>query len=180
MTATARPPITIEEMAAALQATMEYIGTLKSPRDTYGKHAKIMGLAPAHKALAAFNAQAALPPVLPRIGIRMEGGVIQSVFSDAAAMIYVIDYDVEDAAPPQGFEDEDHAVCQLEQDGGGEEECVLRRYETEVTPAWFGRMDTALATRARELDAELEESARFGNLPPNYDQSTGTFVEAAG
>jgi hypothetical protein len=159
------PVISYEELAAALRAMMAYVGTLKVPRDTFGRMNRISGLAPAHKAIAALDAHENKPPV-PRVCIKLEGGVIQNVFSDTGAKIYVLDYDVEDAAPPEGFEDEDHAVCQLEQDDGDSAECVLQRYEADIVPVWFGRMDASLAARAVELDAELEESARFGNLPP--------------
>ena len=100
----------------------------------------------------------------PRIGIKMEGGVIQNVFADTEAVVYVIDYDVEDAAPPDGYENEDHAVCQLEQDGGGTAECVLSRYGAEVSPRWFQRMDAALAVRSAELDEEQEHDG--GGMTP--------------
>jgi len=98
------------------------------------------------------------PQERPRIGIKMEGGAIQNVFADTEASIYVIEYDVEDAAPADGYEDENHAVCQLEQDGGHTAECVLSRYSSEVSPHWFSRMDAALATRTAELDEEQESA----------------------
>lgn len=121
----------------------------------------------ARRIVACVNACSAIPTAQleggplapsPRIGIKMEGGVIQNVFADTEAAVYVIDYDVEDAAPPDGYENEDHAVCQLEQDGGGTAECVLSRYGAEVSPRWFQRMDAALAVRSAELDEEQESA----------------------
>ncbi len=96
------------------------------------------------------------PAARPRIGIKLEGGVVQNVFADTEASVYVINYDVEDGAPPSGYEDEDHGVCQLEQDGGATAECVLSRYGAEVAPTWFPRMDAALAARAPALEVEME------------------------
>lgn len=90
----------------------------------------------------------------PRIGIRLEGGVIQSVFADREATVYVIDYDVEDAGPPEGYEDEDQGVCELEQDGGQTAECVLSRYGAETASHWFPRMDAALQAHAECINAE--------------------------
>lgn len=94
----------------------------------------------------------------PRIGIKMEGGVIQNVFADTDASIYIINYDTEDASPPHGYEDESHALCQLEQDGGGTVECVLSRYGAEISPIWFARMDSAISARVSELDEAEEDS----------------------
>lgn len=90
----------------------------------------------------------------PRIGIRMEGGVIQSVFTDREATVYVIDYDVEDAAPLEGYEDENQGVCELEQDDGQTEECVLSRHGAEQAAHWFPRMDAALQAHAERLNVE--------------------------
>lgn len=86
-----------------------------------------------------------------RVGIRVEGGAIQNVFAEQATQVYVIDYDVEDAAPADGREEPDHGVCDLEQDGGSIEACVLRRYSAEVAPKWFPRMDQSLASLAERL-----------------------------
>ena len=94
----------------------------------------------------------------PRIGIKMEGGVIQNVFADTDASIYVINYDTEDASPPDGYEDESHALCQLEQDDGGTAECVLSRYGAEISPLWFARMDGAISARVAELNGAEEDS----------------------
>lgn len=94
-------------------------------------------------------------PPPPRIGIKMEGGIIQNVFADRDAMVYVINYDgddIEDARSPDGHEDDDSGVCELEQDGGGIAECLLHRYGAEVAPAWFPRMDKALAEHAEALE----------------------------
>jgi hypothetical protein len=115
--------------------------------------------------LAEYDALRAGTPdgaALPRVCIKLEGGVVQNVFADSEASIYVIDYDVEDGEPPSGYENQDHAVCQLEQDGGGTAACILSRYAAELAPNWFPRMDAALEARAKELEEaqEREESPR--------------------
>lgn len=100
----------------------------------------------------------ALPP--PRIGIKMEGGVIQNVFADRDASVYVINYDkddIEDARAPEGYEDEDEGVCQLDQDGGRMAECLLRRYGAELAPSWFPRMDKALEEHAEAMEQRLSQ-----------------------
>lgn len=97
----------------------------------------------------------------PRIGIRVEGGAIQNVFADQAATVYVIDYDVEDATPPEGEEEPEHGVCDLEQDGGRIAECVLSRYGAQVAPEWFPRMDRSLEVLAKRLqDREPAEGMK--------------------
>lgn len=142
-----------DQLADALRAAMPLIeAEEKRTEDVPGNFAR--------EALAAYDAQRAQEPARPRICIKLEGGVIQNVFADQDASVYVIRYDddeIEDARGPHGFEDEDNAVCQLEQDGGGTAECLLNRYGAEVAPDWFPRMDRALAARAAELD-EAEEA----------------------
>lgn len=96
------------------------------------------------------------PEARPRIGIKIEGGVIQHVFADTDASIYVIDYDVEDASPPSDYEDENQLICELAQDNGSTAECVLSRYDAEITPVWFGRMDAAMSARFEELHDNTE------------------------
>ena len=93
-------------------------------------------------------------PPAPRIGIKIEGGVIQSVFSNQDAQIYVIHYDkddIADAVAHDGYQDEDAGICQLEQDGGHFAECLLQRYGAELAPSWFPRMDAALTEHAQQL-----------------------------
>lgn len=88
----------------------------------------------------------------PRIGIKMEGGVIQNVFADVPVEVTVINYDVEDASPPEEYSDPECGVCKLEQDDGDTAECVLTRYGAEVAPGWFPRLDVALAEHAQRLE----------------------------
>lgn len=73
----------------------------------------------------------------PRVGIRMEGGIVQSVFADRAVQVDVIDYDTEGSDPERLF--------LLDQDDGSEEACFINRYDAAVLPDEFTAIDQALA-----------------------------------
>lgn len=111
-----------------------------------------------HEASLPVADSADIAPTPPRVGIRLEGGVIQSIFCNQEVSVVVINYDVEDAAPPEGYEDPDHRVCDLDQGDGTSEECVLIRWEADVLPDEFPRIDSAFA-------AELEEEESAGARP---------------
>ena len=91
-----------------------------------------------------------------RVGIRLEGGAIQSVFSTAPAQVDVINYDLDDA-PPQGYETDTHLVGAFPRSDGGWNECVLVRYDADVMPAEFPKIDRAFANAREALVMRQED-----------------------
>lgn len=89
-------------------------------------------------------------PVLPRVGLRMEGGAIQSVFSSVPVQMDILNYDLEDG-PPGGFEDEAHLLIAFPQARGEPSECILSRYEADVMPLEFRKIDEALSHAVEKL-----------------------------
>lgn len=83
----------------------------------------------------------------PTVGIRLEGGVVQSVFSDAPADYFVIDYDTDGAA--------DDELTPVPQDGGGETDALVSRGTADVMPEHVASLTAAFdAWDAAEPEAE--------------------------
>ncbi len=73
------------------------------------------------------------------VGIRMEGGLIQSVWADRPINVTVIDYDIE------GVEEDD--LFDMPQHDGSTSECYVSEYPAAVMPDECERIKIALATR---------------------------------
>lgn len=80
----------------------------------------------------------------PRVFTVIEGGVLQSVYSDVPCDLVTIDYDTEGCTGPD--------VVELEQDDGRYAEAIVTIDTTTVDPAEVGRTFAA-ATRALEHGA---------------------------
>ncbi|MGH8156586.1 MAG: hypothetical protein ACREPQ_00570 [Rhodanobacter sp.] len=84
---------------------------------------------------------AAVPPA-GEIGIRMEGGVIQSVWTDRPMDVVVIDYDTEGCSADELFD--------MPQDDGRTSECIVQEYAADVMPEECQRIRAALDAREPE------------------------------
>lgn len=84
-------------------------------------------------------------PAAGHIGIRMEGGVIQSVWTDRPMDVVVIDYDTDGCAPEDIFN--------MPQDDGRTSECIVQEYAAAVMPEECQRIIAALDER----DAKAED-----------------------
>lgn len=73
------------------------------------------------------------------VGIRMEGGLIQSVWADRPINVTVIDYDTEGASEDNLFD--------MPQDNGSTAECYVSEYPAAVMPDECERIKRALASR---------------------------------
>lgn len=115
-------------------------------------HATQQELYEAHRAadevLAAYDAQP--EPAPGQIGIRMEGGVVQAVFTDRPMDVIVLDYDTDGADPDDLFD--------MPQDDGSTEECLVSEYPADVMPAECARIAAALDARDDAVADESEES----------------------
>ena len=87
----------------------------------------------------------------PRLGIRLEGGVIQSTFSDAPVDIIVIDYDTDGA-------DEDD-LFPMPQDDGDTSPCYLQEYASAVMPEEIKRIVAAIEAHEAAKDADEDDSS---------------------
>lgn len=76
-----------------------------------------------------------------QIGIRLEGGVIQSIFTDRPMDVTVIDYDTEDR-------DEEDRLFDMPQKDGGTSQCVIHEYPSAVMPDECRRIRDALTAGA--------------------------------
>lgn len=84
--------------------------------------------------------QDTVPPAAPqpRVGIRVEGGAIQSVFANQEIAVDVISYEDE--------EDRDaNSIFEVEWEEGKPVECVIAHYSAQVLPGEFPKIDRALA-----------------------------------
>ncbi|MDQ1090665.1 hypothetical protein QE400_000078 [Xanthomonas sacchari] len=71
------------------------------------------------------------------VGIRIEGGVVQTVWSDRALNVTVIDYDVDDVPADQ--------LTELPQDEAGTTaECVVSQFASSVMPLECDRINRAV------------------------------------
>lgn len=91
------------------------------------------------------DGETAFSPPAPEIGIRMEGGAIQSIWADQPLNVMVIDYDTEDA--PAGEED----LYDLPQDDGRTSTCLIHEYPADVMPEENARIREA---RTQHVDAD--------------------------
>ena len=100
--------------------------------------------------LEAFDLQRAQQFAEPgHIGIRLEGGVVQSVFTDRPMDVIVIDYDTDGSDPDDVFD--------MPQDDGSTSECLVSEYPADVMPEECRRIREALDARD---DAEHARGAR--------------------
>lgn len=86
----------------------------------------------------------------PRLCIRLEGGVVQSVFADAPVDVLVIDYDTE------GSDGED--LFPMPQEDGSIEPCFLNESGADVLPKEVERIYKAIADHEAAEDAAMEEA----------------------
>lgn len=80
----------------------------------------------------------------PEVGIRLEGGAIQSIWADQPLNVLVVDYDTEDGSV--GEED----LYDLPQDDGRTSECIIHEYAADVMPEENTRIRKA---RIEHVDA---------------------------
>lgn len=75
------------------------------------------------------------------VGIRIEGGVVQSVWSDRPLNVTVIDYDTDDVPAEE--------LTDLPQDDAGSTaECLVRQFSADVMPLECSRINNAIRERS--------------------------------
>lgn len=93
-------------------------------------------------------------PPRPQVGLRIEGGIIQSAFSDVPVDLSEIDYDCEgsneDELFPMPQDDDNTTTFTL---------CHLREYSTAVMPVEIKRIVEAIEAHEANLEAESNEAA---------------------
>lgn len=86
------------------------------------------------------NKEPGTAPAPGQIGIRLEGGVIQSLWTDRPMDVVVIDYDTEGRSADEIFP--------MPQSDGRTSECIVEEYAASVMPEECQRIREALATRS--------------------------------
>ncbi len=99
------------------------------------------------EALQASDARLNATPAA-EIGIRLEGGVIQSIWANAPVNVLVIDYDTEDRAEDELFD--------MPQSDGSTSACVIKEFAADVMPKECDRIRAVSKARVSEDDDEVE------------------------
>lgn len=95
-----------------------------------------------HESVKRLNAAPVVPAPAAEVGIRLEGGVIQSIWSNRPMNVLVIDYDTEGRPDDELFD--------LPQDGGGTSECAIEEFSAVVMPDENERIRSSRVAREPE------------------------------
>lgn len=137
---------TADQLAAALRLCIEAFDQMADGA-TFDQALERTGCVNAATGvLATYSTQPATEP--PRVCIRMEGGLVQSVFSDVPMNFIGIDYDTDGA--------DDDEVFPMPQGDGRTSDCFLSQYPADVMPEEVARIVAAI--EAHEAAAVEEEA----------------------